>query len=491
MSKKNILQEIVERRQADLNRLGASLGFEIPLKRTRQVVPFLDSDSCIFEIKRASPSKGDIAPDLIPEVLAKTYANAGAKAISVLTESHFFKGSLNDLMAVSNTVEHCSILRKDFILQEDEVEVSYLCGADAVLLIARILDVDLLVTLAKKIHSYSMTPFLEVRSVEDFEKLKRVLQEVSVVAGVNSRDLKSFKMDALIPAALQEKLPAQAVFESGIHSPEDAAFAKMLGFKGILVGESVAKSPDKAQPIVKAFENASANKLGDFCKKIAQRRELKKQENKACLVKICGITRVEDALLAAQLGADLLGFVFAESPRKTDLKNLSLIQEALDNKGLKVLRVGVVTDLESSLGKEALLGIHQGLLDAIQVHDSLLPSLLDANVCPRYGAIRLGSEKDIENLRDYLGKGEPRVLIDAKSEKALGGTGDSIPVELVLEAKKHAPLWIAGGVSPQNIRSIIRDFNPELVDLSSSIESENGVKSKEKLELFFKEFNNE
>ena len=144
----DILAKIVRMRKADIERLGLNFGIEIPASRRRGHVEFLGTPGAILEVKRASPSKGDIAPDLVPTELATTYAEAHAQAISVLTEGNFFKGSLRDLIAVADLMEErakkglhaCAVLRKDFLLYEDEIDIAYRCGADAVLLIARILD---------------------------------------------------------------------------------------------------------------------------------------------------------------------------------------------------------------------------------------------------------------------------------------------------------------------------------------------------------------
>ena len=150
----SILDEIVERRRADIAKKGFDFGFDLPEKRMRgNPVPFVAEKGAILEIKRASPSKGDIAPDLSAGKTALAYCEAGAAAISVLTEENYFHGNLLDLISVGKSVDDfCSshpdaqkvaVLRKDFLLCPEEIDVAYRCGADAVLLIARILDDEL------------------------------------------------------------------------------------------------------------------------------------------------------------------------------------------------------------------------------------------------------------------------------------------------------------------------------------------------------------
>ena len=154
----DILTTIVEKRKADIERLGFTFGFTIPEKRSRPVHSFLTEKGVILEVKRASPSKGDIVPDLDSAETARSYAKAGAAAISCLTEGNFFKGTLEDLMKVCKAVDAFeaetgrpapAVLRKDFLINTEEVEIAYRAGADAVLLIARILNAAEIVKMAK------------------------------------------------------------------------------------------------------------------------------------------------------------------------------------------------------------------------------------------------------------------------------------------------------------------------------------------------------
>ena len=312
----DILQKIVRMRREDINRLGLNFNIDIPEARRVGHTEFLGNAGAILEVKRASPSKGDIAPDLNPVELATTYAEAHAQAVSVLTEMNFFKGSLRDLIAVADLMERrrqqglhtCAVLRKDFLLFEDEIDIAYRCGADAVLLIARILDDAQLVKMAQRAQKFGI----------------QAAAAKTIVAGVNSRDLATFHTDPLIPASVRSKLPAKAVFESGILSAADATYARNLGFTGILVGEAVAKNPPLAKDVVSAFESGCENARGQFWKKFAERkfahnktRAASSQNAHRPLVKICGITREEDGFLAAELGADMLGFVFSTTKRLT------------------------------------------------------------------------------------------------------------------------------------------------------------------------------
>ena len=517
----DILQKIVRKRREDIERLGLNFGIEIPATRRRGHVEFLGVPGAILEVKRASPSKGDIAPDLNPVGLATTYAEAHAQAISVLTEMNYFKGSLRDLIAVADAMEErakqglhaCAVLRKDFLLFEDEIDIAYRCGADAVLLIARILDDEQLIKMAKRAQSFDMQAFVEVRETDDLRKLKLVTEALgdaaakTIVAGVNSRDLATFHTDPLVPASIRNKLPAKAVFESGIHSGADAAYARSLGFTGILVGEAVAKNPPLAKDVVSSFENGCENAQGKFWKKFAALRQAQgpckvgepaePPRSNRPLVKICGITREKDGLLAAELGADMLGFVFSKTKRLTT-------EEFVRNFAAKIraprpLLVGVITETDSVEGKTAIKLAHEGVLDAVQFH-GIAPNSNTAQCTnsssaepqptqnpTHYCAVRVGDAADFDKVEALRKNGEPRILLDAKVEGIPGGTGKQIPESLLREKAGDIPLWLAGGINPDNVSELVGKFSPELIDVSSGIEDAPGIKNHEKMrELFAK-----
>ena len=535
----DILQTIVEKRRADIERLGLNFGIEIPEKRRVGHTEFLGNAGAILEVKRASPSKGDIAPDLDPVALATTYAEAHAQAVSVLTEGNFFKGSLRDLIAVADLMERrrkqglhtCAVLRKDFLLYEDEIDVAFRCGADAVLLIARILDDEQLVRMAKRAQSFDMQAFVEVREKDDFRKLSVVTSALgadaarTIVAGVNSRDLATFHTDPLIPASVRSKLPAKAVFESGVHTPADADYARSLGFTGILVGEAVAKNPALAKDVVSAFESGRENARGGFWRKFAALWQAQRTNpgpfkvgvvrqahqpfaeplhRNRPLVKICGITRVEDGMLAAELGADMLGFVFSNTKRLTTEEFVTSFSTKLRAEGnLRVpLLVGVIIDPESPEGKTAIKLAREGVLDAVQLHgieptkclelaDDKVPELVEGTNkigIPYYCAARIGEESDFDKVAALRANGEPRILLDAKVEGIPGGTGKTIPENLLREKAGDIPLWLAGGITPTNVAELVGKFSPELIDVSSGVEDAPGIKNSEKLKALFAAF---
>ena len=501
---KNILKEIVDKRKKDIKRLGFEYGCNIPAERARKVHSFLAERGAILEVKRASPSKGDIAPNLDSYATAYEYAKNGARAISCLTEQNYFKGGLDDLMKVCAAVDAFeketglqgpAVLRKDFLLDEKEVEVAYKAGADAVLLIARILSAKKMLSMAKKAEELGISALIEIRKDKDLKKLEYVMRQVNhkhIVCGVNSRDLKNFTIDMLVPAVMLNKIRAidgnaRIVFESGILSGNAAAFAGSLGFSGILLGEAAAKNPAKAGDFIKAFEGTSLNANGRFWLDYASKIEEKKTKP---FVKICGNTNIEDAVLAAENGADLLGFIIWEkSKRNVDVQKIREIREAVKAKCTNVPKfVGVIVEPESAAAEEAYKLVKDGILDIIQVHtfEAAKAFLQKKELAelPHYCAVNISAKEDLAKLDELAVLGEPRILVDAQTADKIGGTGKTIDEELLSAISKIYRLWIAGGLSPENIRYFKKTYKPEFVDLVSSLEKEPGIKDAERLTGF-------
>ena len=197
----------------------------------------------VCEIKRRSPSRGAIAPGLDAVAQARRYAAAGVRAVSVLTEPDHFGGALADLVAVKEACPHLSVLRKDFLLDERDLEVSHRAGADAVLLLAACLSAAELGRLYRRALALGMTPLVEVHDDADLATARAVRP---LLTGINSRDLTTFEVDTTLPARLRPAVdwPTTLLFESGIHCAEDAAFARSAGFDGVLVGEAVVRRPE-------------------------------------------------------------------------------------------------------------------------------------------------------------------------------------------------------------------------------------------------------
>ncbi len=201
----------------------------------------VDGVALIAEVKRSSPSAGSIAADADPVAQARAYAAAGAAAVSVLTERTHFGGSLDDLATVRDVVD-VPLLRKDFLIDPDQVLAARAAGADAVLLIAASLDDDGLRALIAASRELGMEPLVESHTDED---LDRVLATDARIVGVNARDLETLEVDVAAARARIGRLRDRiAVFESGIRTRDDVQAAVAAGASAILVGETLMRAGD-------------------------------------------------------------------------------------------------------------------------------------------------------------------------------------------------------------------------------------------------------
>ena len=241
----------------------------------------------IAEIKRRSPSAGDLRPDADPAAIAPTYAQAGAAAISVLVDERF-GGSWDDLRAARAATD-APLLAKGFFSTVDHLRAATEAGADAVLLLLRDLD-DL--TCARLMRAATELGLDTLVEAHDGIELDRAIMLRAPVIGINARDLGTFEIDRRTQLELVARAPRDrlVVAESGIASRAQGAAAELAGADAILVGSTLMRAPD---PAVKLRELLSRP-----------------------LVKVCGLTREEDVAVAVEAGADLAGFVLEpETPR--------------------------------------------------------------------------------------------------------------------------------------------------------------------------------
>jgi indole-3-glycerol phosphate synthase len=199
--------------------------------------------ACIAEIKRRSPSKGDLSLDLQPDLVAKEYVAGGASCLSVLTDEQFFGGSVEDLRAARDASD-LPVLRKDFTVSELDIVDARIMGADAVLLIAAALSDEELARFHTRACALGLAALVEVHSAEELE---RALQAGALLVGVNQRDLRTFNVDQDRARDLAAHIPAAvvAVAESGIRDADDARRLADAGYDAILVGETLVRAPDR------------------------------------------------------------------------------------------------------------------------------------------------------------------------------------------------------------------------------------------------------
>jgi indole-3-glycerol phosphate synthase len=224
-------------------------GFRNQLRRVAQ-----DGIAIIAELKKASPSKGLIRADFRPSELARELEQAGAAALSVLTDEQFFQGSLDYLRQASSS-SSLPCLRKDFIVDEFQIVEARANRADAILLIVAALDQKELVSLAGIARSYSLDVLCEAH---DEQELQRALDAGCDLIGINSRNLRTFEVNLETAFRVVEKMPATCVrvAESGLQSGTDLARLRSAGYEAFLIGESLMKAEHPGEALAKLMEEA-------------------------------------------------------------------------------------------------------------------------------------------------------------------------------------------------------------------------------------------
>ncbi|MDE6022597.1 MAG: indole-3-glycerol phosphate synthase TrpC [Muribaculaceae bacterium] len=208
----------------------------------------------IAEHKRRSPSKGEISPMSKVGAVAKAYADSGAAAMSVLTDSPYFGGSLEDLAVARRSAPELPLLRKEFIVDAYQIYQARVYGADAILLIAAMINTDEVRCFNDLAHSLGLQTLVELHCEEE---LKSLPSDADMV-GVNNRDLRSFHTDLSNGMALVDSLPKDMVkiAESGIKNPQDIRRLSEVGFNGFLIGESFMCTPNPGETLME-FINAA------------------------------------------------------------------------------------------------------------------------------------------------------------------------------------------------------------------------------------------
>jgi indole-3-glycerol phosphate synthase len=253
----SVLESIIDGVREDLAVREAALPFDELKELSTKATPPIDVIAAlnapgvgvIAEVKRRSPSKGELADIPEPEVLARDYADAGARVISVLTEERRFGGSLADFDAVRAAVPDVPLLRKDFIVGPYQVHEARLHGADMVLLIVAALEQNALEALLDRVESLGMTALVEVHTAEEAD---RALEAGAKVVGVNARNLHTLEVDREVFGRLAPGLPFETlkIAESGVRGPADLMAYAGYGADAVLVGEGLVTSADPKTAVV-------------------------------------------------------------------------------------------------------------------------------------------------------------------------------------------------------------------------------------------------
>ncbi|MDX1905780.1 MAG: indole-3-glycerol phosphate synthase TrpC [Bacteroidia bacterium] len=261
----SILDTIIAHKRQEVSRqqelypvklLEQSIHMTAPVVSLRQYLLRPDLSGIIAEIKRKSPSQGDINPYISIEKVSIGYMQAGASALSVLTDKHFFGGSAEDLTQ-ARRLNYCPILRKDFIIDEYQLIEARSIGADAVLLIASVLEPARLKTLAAFARSLGLETLLEVHHAAE---LHPNLHEHISLVGVNNRNLGTFEVSLDTSLSLISQIPNDfiAVAESGISRPEQVIQLYEAGFRGFLMGQQFMQHSEPAKACARFIHSLNA-----------------------------------------------------------------------------------------------------------------------------------------------------------------------------------------------------------------------------------------
>jgi len=440
-----VLAEIAARKRIDVDQRLAGVSHDPrPTKRSLRDALGRPGARFLMEVKKASPS-GHRSGFSVEEAIA-AYAPV-ADAVSVLTDGPYFSGSLDDLRSVRERFDG-PILAKDFIVDPRQVAEARLHGADAVLVILAMIDDSTAASVMAEAKRLGMDVIVEVH---DEIELDRALALDAGIVGINNRDLRTLKTDLAVTEKLVRRVPADrlAISESGIRNRSDVERLAPL-VDAFLVGSSLMASDD----------------IGQAARALVHGR-----------VKICGLTRAEDAQLAARRGATHAGLIFAEDSKRKVGSDASNVASAARESGAKT--VGVFQDQDAAFVVSAANDL---ALDAVQLHGSetqlaSLKRLLPVG-CELWAVSPVGTEVTPER------EGADRIVYDTRKGDRTGGTGETFDWSLVKDRPALPDAFIAGGLGPSNARSAQR-VGAYGIDVSSGVETSPGVKDESRVAALF------
>ncbi len=444
-----ILDEIVQKKKESLNEIKGQAQ-NLPLRQNDQK-NFLKAITApglqiIAEVKEKSPSTGVLCSPYLPEKIAEHYKKGGAAAVSVLTDTDFFGGKMDDMVKVKQSTQ-LPILCKDFIIDEYQIEQAYAHGADAVLLIMRILTLAKAKKLKAKIESFNMTALIEIFDEADLEKALQISPQVLMI---NHRNLDTLKINYHQTDSLIDKIPQHipVVAASGILKPEQVLTLHPR-IMAVLIGTALLRSEDPET----------------FIKKIKETK-----------IKICGITNIDDALLAESLGAHFLGFIFEKSsPRYISYATAKKIISALDT----AQSIGVFVDQDA---EEITKIAHELNLWGVQIYSDKNFGHPNFRV-PKFriiNSLRIKDQIEVINNRSCHYS-----LLDTHDPDQIGGTGKTWNWDLMPSSLENC--FLSGGLNIDNIQQA-KNYSPFAVDLSSGVETSPGKKDPLKLKKLFEVF---
>jgi anthranilate synthase / indole-3-glycerol phosphate synthase / phosphoribosylanthranilate isomerase len=495
------------------------------------------------EFKRASPSKGQIVDATVSAAQqAVRYATAGADIISVLTERRWFQGSLQDLQDIRNAVGNdIVVLRKDFVVSEYMIAEAYAAGADTVLLIVAVLPTVLLSRLIQYCRSLNMEPLVEVHNVE--YELPVALAAGAKVIGVNNRNLHTFQMDMTATERVAERLkqyhhPKDDITLCALSGMSTAAdvdrYRRNANCQMVLIGESLMRSTDPQRAIQ------------SLCLDPVQYQQQQQQNSGMSgggaytggtqLIKVCGITNPDDAMVACQAGANLIGMIFvphsprcvpspdmartiADTVRAFGERTTSLLWTNTKQQQQQQLRSEIISAVQK---RPAVVGVFQNQsddyirrmvkechLDMVQLHGQEgmkaahfdnygVPVIRVVDIAVRITPAQDGSERKkqssvvaAQTILDQVTDDPALILLDtAVPGSAGGGTGMAFDWSIADELQNAGlPVIVAGGLHAESVATCIQQIRPFGVDVSSGVEASDtkkGIKDHDKVRAFLR-----
>ena len=406
----------------------------------------------ILEIKRGSPSEGILRSRFDPAAIAREYDGV-ADAISVLTEPHVFGGSPDHLRVVREQTSR-PVLCKDFVVEPYQVIEARAAGADAILLMLSVLDDSEY----RECKAAAWDAGMEVLTeVHDEAELARAITLEAAVIGINNRDLRTLATDLTVTERLAPLVPRGrlVVSESGIGTRSDVERLSRCA-RAFLVGSRLMRAPDAG---------------------LAARRLIHGD------VKVCGLTRPEDARAAYRAGATMGGLVFApESPRRVDERRAAEIRESAP-----LTWVGVFVNEHPELiaaiaGRLRLAAVQLHGEESAAVVSTLRPQLPEG--CEIWKAIRVRDRLTAPTLADTTAHGDvDRLVLDGYEPAQRGGTGWRFDWSVLEPVADRSRIVLAGGLAADNARRALA-LGCGVLDVSSGVESAPGIKDSERLAGF-------
>ena len=531
-----------------------------PMLHLRAVVQSRAPAMCLAaEFKRASPSKGLINPGATAAAQAATYGAAGASVISVLTEEHWFQGSLDDLRAArlattGQAYRRPAILRKEFVFGTYQIYEAAAHGADTILLIVAVTPADLLKVLVDTCREVGMEPLVEVHGQSELDV---ALNAGARVIGVNNRNLHTFQMDLATTDRTAEELAKRGIrFDhrlcsegggaataatmampeyalcslSGMSSPTDVDRYRQIGVGMCLIGESLMRAADPAAAIAGLCLDPA-----DYDQRMMDAAAAGGAYTAGTkIVKVCGITTAEDALVACRAHANLIGVIFApKSKRCVTAEQAADVVRAVRDFGERSGRIGLACPgnnvakmapvqalfvkaraLEEAARRPLVVGVFQNQpaefiremvdtcgLDMVQLHGQEGMEAASEDICgvPALRVVDIETSTDgssskavastdaVQKILDGVTSDPAAILLDTsiKGSKEGGGTGVTFDHSIAEQLQNRGlPVIIAGGLKPGNVKDAVMKTRPWGIDVSSGVEQSPGKKNHDAVTKF-------